>query len=127
MSYFNYTKSVRMTSSKFHNLFNAEPRIPESELTQKHMDIASSIQKVTEEIILKIVNNIAQVTHEKNLCLAGGVALNCVANAAIKRSNLLKIYGYSQLLVMPVELWALLCQYGIYIITKIDRFLKMTQ
>ncbi len=88
MSYFNYTKGVRMTSSKFHNLFNAEPRTPESELTQKHMDIASSIQKVTEEIILKIVNNIADNTQEKNLCLAGGVALNCVANAAIKRSNL---------------------------------------
>ena len=88
MTYFDYATGDRMTSSKFHNLFGAEPRVPESQITQKHIDIAASIQKVIEEIILKIVRNISKDTGEKNLCMAGGVALNCVSNEAIKRSDL---------------------------------------
>ena len=80
MDYFEYPAGLRMTNKKFHDLFGGEPRRPESEITQKEMDIAKSIQEVTEEIMLELVKNIHKVTGEKYLCLAGGVALNCVSN-----------------------------------------------
>ncbi len=88
ISYFNYATGLTMTNNKFHKLFGDEPRSPETNLTQKHMDIAASVQKVTEEVIVKIAKNISKTTDEKNLCLAGGVALNCVANGVIEREKL---------------------------------------
>ena len=90
MSYFNYPVGLTMTNSKFNSLFGGPPREPESEITQLHMDLAASIQKVTEEIILKLAKSIANSTGEENLCLAGGVALNCVANGVLHRSNIFK-------------------------------------
>lgn len=87
MSYFDYCAGLTMTSRKFNRLFGAPPRKPESELTQREMDIAASIQQVTEEIILKLARSIASGTGMKNLCLAGGVALNCVANGRLLRDG----------------------------------------
>ena len=83
MSYFKYHRGFRMTSRKFHKLFGSPPRKSEKELTQFHMDLAASIQVVTEEIVLKIAKSLQQETSIKNLCLAGGVALNCVANGKL--------------------------------------------
>ena len=83
-SFFNYATGLTMTSKKFDKLFGCERRDPEkNELTQFHMDIASSIQKVTEDIIIKLAKSIRKEFNIKNLCLAGGVALNCVANGKI--------------------------------------------
>ncbi len=87
MSYFNYVAGLTMTSKKFDRLFGGPPRQPESELTQKEMDLAKSLQVVTEEIMLKIANYIYKITGQKYLCLAGGVALNCVANGRILREG----------------------------------------
>ncbi len=87
LSYFDYCAGTRMTSPKFHRLFGEEPRRPESELTQKHMDLAASIQKVTEEVMLRTARFAHRLTGKKNLCLAGGVALNCVGNGVILREG----------------------------------------
>ncbi|MBI3987051.1 MAG: carbamoyltransferase [Lentisphaerae bacterium] len=87
MSYFNYCAGLTMTSEKFHRLFGAPPRKPESPLTQHHMDLAASIQKVTEEIMLRMARHARRQTGLSNLCLAGGVALNCVANGRILREG----------------------------------------
>ena len=82
--YFNYTTGLTMTNAKFNNLFGQKPRDPKKDqLTQFHMDIAASIQKVTEEIMIKLAKSIREEYNIKNLCLAGGVALNCVANGKI--------------------------------------------
>ena len=82
--YFNYATGLTMTSKKFNNLFGRKPRNPEDEkITQFHMDIAASIQKVTEEIMISLAKSIRKEYNIKNLCLAGGVALNCVANGKI--------------------------------------------
>jgi carbamoyltransferase len=86
--YFNYTTGLTMTSEKFHVLFGGPPRQPEAELTQKEMDLAASIQVVTEEVVLKLAKTARDTTGEKNLCLAGGVALNCVANGKLLRSGI---------------------------------------
>lgn len=83
MSYFNYTVGLTMTNDKFHKLFGSNPRKAESELTQRDMDLAASLQVITEEIIIKLANHAKEVTGSKNLCLAGGVALNCVANGKL--------------------------------------------
>lgn len=88
MSYFNYNVGLTMTNNKFNNLFGGPPRKPESELTQKEMDLARSIQEVTEEIVLKMAGHVKKVTDQKYLCLAGGVALNCVANGKLLRSGI---------------------------------------
>jgi carbamoyltransferase len=88
MSYFNYATGLTMTSAKFHDLFNASPRQPESELTQRDMDLAASIQVVTEEVVIKLARAAFQETGLKNLCLAGGVALNCVANGKLLRDRI---------------------------------------
>ena len=85
LSYFNYCTGLTMTNEKFHGLFGLPPRQPGEPLTQQHMDIAASIQKVTEEAVLGLTRAIADETGAKNLCLAGGVALNCVANGKILR------------------------------------------
>ena len=83
MSYFNYLDGLTMTNDKFHNLFKSPPREPETDLTQKEMDLAASIQAITEEIVIKLAKHAKFVTGSNNLCLAGGVALNCVANGKI--------------------------------------------
>ena len=83
ISYFKYHRGFRMTSRKFHKLFGAPPRESEKELTQFHMDLAASIQVVTEEVVIKMARSLQQETGLRNLCLAGGVALNCVANGKL--------------------------------------------
>jgi carbamoyltransferase len=87
MSYFNYCQGLTMTSEKLHRLFGAPPRKPESLLTQREMDIAASIQDVTEEVMLRMARHVHQQTGSKNLVLAGGVALNCVGNGRILREG----------------------------------------
>lgn len=87
MQYFNYTTGLTMTNAKFAQLFGGPRREPESEITQKQMDLAASIQVVTEEIVLKLAHTIHQETAATNLCLAGGVALNCVANGRLLREG----------------------------------------
>tara|TARA_A100001015_G_scaffold43099_1_gene47262 strand:- start:1558 stop:3396 length:1839 start_codon:yes stop_codon:yes gene_type:complete len=88
MRYFNYATGLTMTNKKFDELFGGSPRKSETNLTQREMDLAASIQKVTEEIIIKLAKNIAKESGEKNLCLAGGVALNCVANGILLREKI---------------------------------------
>lgn len=88
MNYFSYATGLTMTNRKFNKLFGRAPRRPEGELTQLDMDLAASIQKVTEDIIIKIAKNIFNETGERNLCLAGGVALNCVANGILLREKI---------------------------------------
>jgi carbamoyltransferase len=88
MSYFSFVTGLAMTNQKFATLFGGPPREPETELTQRDMDLAASVQKVTEDIIVIMAKAIAKDTGEKNLCLAGGVALNCVANGAIVREKI---------------------------------------
>ena len=90
MNYFDYCTGLKMTNKKFNDLFGGEPRKPESNLTNKEMNIASSIQVVIEEIIIKIAKNIKKETNIENLCLAGGVALNCVANGKLVREKIFK-------------------------------------
>lgn len=87
MSYFNYATGLTMTSKKFDRLFGGPPREPESELTQREMDIARSIQVVTEEIVLKIARSVHKELGTDYLCLAGGVALNCVSNGRLLREG----------------------------------------
>ncbi len=88
MSYFNYCQGLTMTSQKFHELFGGPPRDPNKDpLTQRHMDLAASIQKVTEEVMLRIARHVHKLTGMKNLCLAGGVALNCVGNGKLLREG----------------------------------------
>ena len=88
LSYFKYHRGFRMTGRKFHSLFGRPPRKGETEITQFHMDIAASIQLVTEEIVLKLARSLREESGMKNLCLAGGVALNCVANGILLRENI---------------------------------------
>jgi len=88
MSYFNYATGLTMTNKKFDGLFGAPPRTSETELTQREMDLAASVQKVTEDIVIELAKGIAKKTGERNLCLAGGVALNCVANGILLREKI---------------------------------------
>ena len=90
MTYFNYCGGSTMTSEKFHALFEGPPRKPETVISQKEMDLASSIQLITEEIILKMARYAKKETGSDNLVLAGGVALNCVANGKLLRGNIFK-------------------------------------
>ncbi|MHC4176360.1 MAG: carbamoyltransferase family protein [Planctomycetota bacterium] len=87
LSYFNYCQGLTMTSKKFHRLFGGPPRKPESPLTQREMDLAASVQHVTEEIMLRCARYVHRQTGMKNLCLAGGVALNCVGNGRVLREG----------------------------------------
>ena len=87
MEYFDYATGLRMTNDRFSELFRRGPRAPESPLTQDEMDIAASIQVVTEDIVLRLAQTIHAETGLKNLCLAGGVALNCVANGRLLREG----------------------------------------
>ena len=90
MQYFNYTAGLTMTSEKFHNLFNAKPRTQEGRLTQFEMDLAASIQAVTEEVVSRMARFARQLTGSNNLCLAGGVALNCVSNGKLFKEGIFK-------------------------------------
>ena len=96
MSYFDYCTGLTMTNEKFDALFGGPPRKQESTLTQREMDLAASVQIVVEEVVLKLAKGVARTTGEKNLCLAGGVALNCVANG-----KLLKEKVFDRLWIQP--------------------------
>jgi carbamoyltransferase len=87
-SYFDYCTGLRMTNDRFANVFGIKTRKPEEELTQVHMDLAASVQAVTEEIVLRLGRSVRKETGAKNICLAGGVALNCVANGKLLRENI---------------------------------------
>ena len=96
MDYFDYCTGLRMTNERFHRLFGGEPRKPESELTQRDMDLARSIQEVTELVVLRIARHVRKQTGMRNLCMAGGVALNCVANGRLLRERI-----FDQLWIQP--------------------------
>ena len=104
MKYFNYQTGFTMISENFSKLFEKPVRKRDQMLTQFHMDLAASIQVVLEEIILKICENVKMEYGITNLCLAGGVALNCVANGKILKKEYLKIYGYNPQQEMQVVL-----------------------
>ena len=87
MKYFGYTSGLKMINQRFERLFGSPARKPETGITQYYMDVAASVQKVTEEIMLKMANHVHRVTGQDNLCLAGGVALNCVGNGRILREG----------------------------------------
>jgi carbamoyltransferase len=115
MDYFNYCVGLTMTNAKFDRLFGQPPRTPEQLLTPFHMDIAASVQKVTEEIMLRMTRTVARDTGERNLCLAGGVALNCVANGKILRDG-----KFDGIWIQPAagdaggSVGAALCAYHLY-------------
>jgi carbamoyltransferase len=90
LDYFNYCTGLTMTNGRFDELFGGPPRNPETPLTQREMDLAASIQVVTEEVVLRLTRSIAAETGAQNLCLAGGVALNCVANGKVLRDGRFK-------------------------------------
>jgi carbamoyltransferase len=96
MDYFNYCTGLTMTSGKFDDLFGGPPRKPESKLTQRDMDLARSIQEVTEDVMLRLARSLHRETGVENLCLAGGVALNCVGNGRILREG-----GFKGLWIQP--------------------------
>jgi carbamoyltransferase len=88
LDYFDYCAGLTMTNNKFNELFGGKPRVPETNLTQREMDLARSVQDVTEEIMLRMTRHVKKITGEKYLCLAGGVALNCVSNGRLLRENI---------------------------------------
>src|SRR5690349_1975776 len=88
LDYFNYCTGLTMTNERFDALFGGPPRTAEDKLTQREMDLAASIQAVCEEVVRKLARGVAQQTGERNLCLAGGVALNCVANGKVLREKI---------------------------------------
>lgn len=88
MAYFDYCTGLTMTNERFDQLFGGPARSPETPLTQREMDLAASVQAITEEVVIKLARGVATETGERNLCLAGGVALNCVANGKLLRENL---------------------------------------
>jgi carbamoyltransferase len=88
MQYFSFATGLQMTNDKFHQLFGGPPRDPESALTQRHMDLAASVQKVTEDLVVRLARSIKDRTGQQYLCLAGGVALNCVANGILLREGI---------------------------------------
>jgi carbamoyltransferase len=87
MRYFNFCQGLTMTNGRFHRLFGRPPRLPDQELSEFHMDVAASVQRVTEEIMLRICRHAHKITRQNCLCLAGGVALNCVTNGRILREG----------------------------------------
>jgi carbamoyltransferase len=98
LRYFKFHRGFRMTSRRFHQLFGRPPRKGETELSQFHMDLAASIQVVTEEIVLRLARTLREETGATNLCLAGGVALNCVANGKLLRANI-----FDQIWIQPAS------------------------
>jgi carbamoyltransferase len=114
-SYFEYCTGLRMTNGKFDALFGGQARSPEERLTQRHMDLAASVQAVLEETVLRLTRSLAAETGSKNLCLAGGVALNCVANGKVLRDC-----AFENIWVQPAAgdaggaLGAALCAYHVH-------------
>src|SRR3989442_4670538 len=98
MSYFNYRTGLTMTNEKFDRLFGLPVRSEDAPLTQDHMDIAASVQAVLEDAVLAMTRGLAAEYPHKNLCLAGGVALNCVANGKILRDG-----KFEQILIQPAD------------------------
>ena len=96
LSYFNYCTGLTMTNGKFNALFGAPPRKPDEKLTDFHMDLAASIQAVTDEVVLRLTRSLREETGIRNLCLAGGVALNCVANGKVLRDG-----NFDQIYIQP--------------------------
>jgi carbamoyltransferase len=96
MAYFDFETGLRMTNERFHDLFGGPARQPDEPLTQRHMDVAASIQAVTEEVMLRTAKSLRRETSAENLCLAGGVALNCVANGRLLRES-----GFKRIWVQP--------------------------
>jgi carbamoyltransferase len=90
LGYFDYCTGLTMTNDRFHDLFGGPPRKPDEWMNQRHMDLAASVQKATEEIVLRLTRSLAAETGAANLCLAGGVALNCVANGKVLRDGRFK-------------------------------------
>jgi len=88
LEYFGFLHSLSMTNSRFHRLFDGPPRQPDSPIDQRHADVAASIQQVTNQVLLRLARHAREVTGQRFLCLAGGVALNCVANGLILREGL---------------------------------------
>ncbi|MBI4243414.1 MAG: carbamoyltransferase [Planctomycetes bacterium] len=88
MKYFNYCTGLKMTNSRFERLFGGPPRQPEAKITQREMDLARSIQEVTEEVVVRIAKHVRKDTGQNKLCLAGGVALNCVANGKLFKEKI---------------------------------------
>ena len=115
LGYFDYCTGLRMTNARFDELFGLPARKPEELLTQDHMDLAASIQAVTEEVMLRLTRSLSHETGKRNLCLAGGVALNCVANGKILRDG-----RYDEIWIQPAAgdaggaLGAALCGYHMY-------------
>ena len=115
LDYFDYCTGLRMTNKRFDDLFGEPARTPEQLLTQFHMDVAASVQAVLEEVVLRLANSLAEETGARNLCLAGGVALNCVANG-----KLLKSGRFSDIWIQPASgdaggaLGAAYCGYYLY-------------
>ena len=113
--FFDYCTGLRMTNERFDALFEGPPRKPEEPLTQRHMDLAASVQKAVEEVVLRLTRGLAAETGAKNLCLAGGVALNCVANGKVLRDA-----AFDRLWVQPAAgdaggaLGAALCAYHLF-------------
>jgi carbamoyltransferase len=98
MDYFNYCTALTMTNRKFDRLFGGPPRKAEAPLTQREMDLAASVQAVTEEVVITLAKGIRKTTGQRNLCLAGGVALNCVANGKLFRENI-----FDQIWIQPAS------------------------
>lgn len=90
LEYFDFYKNQHMTNEKFSELFGGPPRQSESKITRREMNIAASVQKITEELVIALANHAFEVTHEKNLVMAGGVALNCVANGKLLKTGIFK-------------------------------------
>lgn len=88
LDFFDFHRGLTLTNERFHRLFDGPPRVPESRITRREMDLAASIQAVTEEVMLKLSRTLRDLTGAANLCLAGGVALNCVANGKILRAGI---------------------------------------
>ena len=115
LAYFDYCTGLRMTNARFDELFGGPPRDPDERLTQRHMDIAASIQAVTDEAVLRLTRAIAAETGLPNLCLAGGVALNCVTNGRVLRDG-----RFTRLWIQPAAgdaggaLGAALCGYHLF-------------
>ena len=98
MEYFDFATGLTMTNESFDKLFGGGPRVAESNITQREMDLAASVQKVVEDVIVSLAKNISKETGERNLCLAGGVALNCVANGILHRENI-----FDQIWIQPAS------------------------
>ena len=96
LGYFDYCTGLTMTNARFHALFGGPPRAPEAAIEPRHLDLAASIQQVTEDIVMRLATSLRRETGERNLCLAGGVALNCVANG-----KLLRAAGFDAIWIQP--------------------------